>query len=395
MILNPYKISESFVLKKLNSINNGSLTLINHDGKLYNFGDQNSNLKSQIKIHNPRFYFDIMRGGSSALAESYIKNDFETLNLPSLIELTAKNINITHDFSGVLNISSLKNIFRKIFLSNTKRKSQEYISKHYDLGNEFFSIWLDKTLTYSCGIFEKPDQELESAQINKYNKLINLIKPKPGDKILEIGCGWGGFAEHLAKNYDIKLDCITISKKQYDYTKKKMRRIGLNDKVNVKFLDYRDLQDKYDAIASIEMIEAVGEKHLNKYFSIIKKNLKPNGVCAIQAIIIKDELFKRYRKNQDFIQKYIFPGGFLPSLQSIKNYSKKTGLVLKGCNFYGNHYSQTLSKWRKNFINSWSQISEQGFDNSFKKIWDFYFSYCEAGFNSKNIDLIQFSVRNK
>ena len=190
MILNPYKISENFVLKKLRLISNGSLSLNNYDGKLYNFGDQNSNLKSQIKIYDSKFYFNIIKGGSSALAESYIKNDFETSNLPSLIELTAKNINLTNEFAGVLNISSLKNIFRKLFLSNTKKKSEEYISKHYDLGNEFFSTWLDKTLTYSCGIFEKPDQELENAQINKYNKLIKLIKPKSGDKILEIGCGW-------------------------------------------------------------------------------------------------------------------------------------------------------------------------------------------------------------
>ena len=395
MILNLHKISENFVLKKLNSINNGNLILENHDGKLYNFGDENSILKAKIKVHNPKFYLNIIRGGSTALAESYIKNDFETSSLPSLIELTAKNINVTYEFSGILNISRLSNIFRKIFQSNTKRKSVEYISKHYDLGNEFFSTWLDKTLTYSCGIFEKPEQELEKAQINKYNKLINLINPKSGDRILEIGCGWGGFAVHLSKNYDVQLDCITISRKQFEFTKKRINRLGLNNKVNVKFLDYRDLKDKYDAIASIEMIEAVGEKHLNKYFSTIKNNLKPNGVGAIQAIIIKDELFNRYRNNQDFIQKYIFPGGFLPSLQSIKNYSKETGLTLKGYNSYGLHYSYTLSKWRENFINSWNNIAQQGFDTSFKKIWDFYFSYCEAGFRSKNIDLIQFSVRNK
>ena len=395
MILNPYRISENFVLRKLKSISNGSLILNNHDGKFHYFGDKNSNLKSQIKINNPKFYFNIVSGGSSALAESYIKNDFETSNLPSLIELTAKNIEIIHKFSGILNVAILKNIFRKFFLSNTKRKSKEYISKHYDLGNDFFSTWLDKTLTYSCGIFEKPDQELEDAQINKYNKLIKLIEPKPGFKICEIGSGWSGFAEHIAKHYDVQLDCITISRKQYEYSKKRMHRLGLSDKVNIKFLDYRDLKDKYDAIVSIEMIEAVGEQYLNKYFSTIKNNLKPNGVGAIQAIIIKDELFKRYRKNQDFIQKYIFPGGFLPSLESIKNYSKNTGLILKSYHSYGNHYSKTLSIWRKNFINSWEQISKQGFDNSFKKIWDFYFSYCEAGFNSKNIDLIQFSVRNK
>ena len=395
MIFSPYKISENFVITKLKIINSGKLILQNYNGESYIFGNSDDILEVKIKIHNPKFYFNILRGGSNALAESYIKNDFETSNLPSLIELTAKNIDVIHKFSGILNISSLNNIFRNIFLSNTRKKSAQYLSKHYDLGNEFFSTWLDKTLTYSCGIFEKPEQELEKAQINKYNKLIDLIKPKPGDRILEIGCGWGGFAEHLAKNYDVNLDCITISKKQFEFTKNRINRLKLNNKVKVKFLDYRDLKDKYDAIASIEMIEAVGEKHLNKYFSTIKSNLKPNGVGAIQAIIIKDELFNRYRKNQDFIQKYIFPGGFLPSLQSIKDYSKKTGLILKGYNSYGPHYSQTLSKWRQNFIGSWNNISKQGFDSSFKKIWDFYFSYCEAGFRSKNIDLIQFSVRNK
>ena len=395
MNFSPYKISENFVLKKLNYIKNGKLSLENYDGKIHQFGNQESFLSAEIKIHNPKFYFNIIRGGSSALGESYIKNEFETSNLPSLIELTAKNIYITHEFSGILNISGINSIFKKLFVSNTKKKSVEDISKHYDLGNEFFSTWLDKTLTYSCGIFDKPGEELEKAQINKYNKLINLIKPKPGDKILEIGCGWGGFAEHLAKNYDVQLDCITISQKQFEFTKKRINLLGLQNKVKVKFLDYRDLKDKYDAIASIEMIEAVGEKNLNRYFKTIKNNLKPNGVGAIQAIIIKDELFDRYKKNQDFIQKYIFPGGFLPSLQSIKDYTKKTGLTLRGYNSYGIHYSHTLRKWRENFIGSWNNISQQGFDSSFKKIWDFYFSYCEAGFRAKNIDLIQFSFRNE
>ncbi len=395
MNFSPYKISENFVLKKLNYIKDGNLILENYNRKIYQFGNQESTLNAKIKIHNPKFYFNIIRGGSTALAESYIKNEFETSSLPSLIELTAKNINITHKFSGILNISSINSIFKKFFIYNTKKKSVEDISKHYDLGNEFFSTWLDKTLTYSCGIFDKPGQDLEKAQINKYNKLINLIQPKPGDKILEIGCGWGGFAEHLAKNYDVQLDCITISQKQFEFTKKRINILGLQNKVRVKFLDYRDLKDKYDAIASIEMIEAVGEKNLNKYFKTIKNNLKPNGVGAIQAIIIKDELFDRYKKNQDFIQKYIFPGGFLPSLQSIKNYTQKTGLTLRGYNSYGIHYSHTLSKWRENFIGSWNNISKQGFDNSFKKIWDFYFSYCEAGFRAKNIDLIQFSFRNE
>ena len=395
MNFNPYRISENFLLKKLYSINKGNLFLENYDGNSYNFGNKDSDLKANIKIHNPKFYLNIIRGGSNALAESYIRNDFETSNLPSLIELTAKNIKITHEFSGILNISSFNNIFRKIFLSNTREKSAEYISKHYDLGNEFFSTWLDKTLTYSCGIFEKPGQELEKAQINKYNKLINLINPKSGDKILEIGCGWGGFAEHLAKNYDIKLDCITISKNQFLFTKTRINSAKLNHKVNVKMLDYRDVKKKYDSIISIEMIEAVGEKYLKKYFEIIKENLAPGGRAAIQSIVIKDELYDRYRVKEDFIQKYIFPGGFLPSLKSLNKTSDQSGLRINSYQLYGHHYSNTLQKWRESFLESWDIIARQGFDLNFKKTWDFYLSYCEAGFKSKNIDLIQFSLCNK
>ena len=395
MNFNPSKIAENFILNKLKSIKGGSLNLKNYNQEIKFFGEPNGIVKADISVHNPKFYFNILKGGSTGLAECYVRDEFTTSDLTSLIELTARNIDLTHRFSGILRIKFLKNLLKNIFASNTKRKSKEYISRHYDLGNEFFSIWLDKTLTYSSAIYEKPTDNLSNAQINKYNKLIDFIKPKSGDKVLEVGCGWGGFAEHLTKNYDVKLDCITISKKQLEFTKKRIFNAGLNEKVNINFLDYRDVKGQYDSIASIEMIEAVGEKYLNKYFSMIKNNLKPGGIGAIQAIIIKDELFDQYRKSEDFIQRYIFPGGFLPSLQSIKEHTVKSGLQLTAYNSYGIHYSNTLKKWRENFISSWSDISKQGFDQSFKKIWDFYFSYCEAGFKSKNIDLIQFSLCNK
>ena len=395
MNFTPSKISENFILKKLKSIRGGSLNLKNYNNKIEVFGVSNGIVNADIIVNDPNFYFNILKGGSTGLAECYVRNEFTTSDLTSLIELTARNINLTHRFSGVLRIKFLKNLFKNIFASNTKNKSKEYISKHYDLGNEFFSIWLDKTLTYSSAIYNEPTDDLSNAQINKYNKLIEFIKPKSGDKILEVGCGWGGFAEHLAKNHDIKLDCITISQKQLEFAKKRIFNAGLNEKVDIKFLDYRDVKGQYDSITSIEMIEAVGEKYLNKYFSMIKNNLKPGGISAIQAIIIKDELFDQYRKSEDFIQKYIFPGGFLPSLKSIKDHTVKSGLQLTEYNSYGIHYSNTLKKWRENFIDSWSDISKQGFDQSFKKIWNFYFSYCEAGFKSKNIDLIQFSLCNK
>ena len=386
-------ISDLFVFWNLKKISDGYLNLIDSRGKLYSFGNSKSLPNAKIKINDPGFFYKILRKGSSGLAESYIKGEFQTDDLTSLIELSAKNIKMTHKFSGFFEFSSLRKFLEGN--KNTIKKSKENVSLHYDLGNDFFSAWLDKTLTYSCAIFNSSKETLEQAQINKYNKLLNMVQPRKGDRVLEIGCGWGGFAEFIAKNYDIKLDCITISKKQYSFTKERIRKAGLSHKVNVQMMDYRNLENKYDIIVSIEMIEAVGEKYLDKYFNIIKKNLSSAGRAAIQAIIIKDELYNRYRTKEDFIQKYIFPGGFLPSLKSLNKLSDKSGLKIEGYHLYGSHYSNTLQKWRESFLNSWDIISRQGFNQRFKKMWDFYFSYCEAGFKSKNIDLVQFSLCNK
>ena len=389
------KISERFVLNKLKKISQGNLKLINYDGKVFHFGDLESKLSSDIKINNPNFYLNVVMGGSSALGEAHMKKDFYTSNLTNLIELTARNINTIYSFSGSLKLQKIKNFLKKIFASNTKSKSKKYISKHYDLGNEFFSLWLDKSLTYSSAVYKNEKDDLEIAQRNKFQELINLMNIKDGNKVLEIGCGWGGFAEFLAKNYDVSVDCITISKNQYEFTKKKIFNSGLNNKVNVKFLDYRDLKEKYDHVASIEMIEAVGEKYMDQYFGTIKNVLNYGGTAAIQGIVIKDDLFERYRANEDFIQKYIFPGGFLPSIQFMENLIKKNDLKLEKINTYSDDYARTLATWRKNFLSAWEKISPLGFDEYFKRMWEFYLSYCEGGFKSRNINLIQFSMSNR
>ena len=390
-----FKISEKFVLNKLKNITQGNLKLINYDGKVFHFGDLESKLSSDIKVNNPHFYFNVVMGGSSALGEAHMKKDFYSTNLTNLVELTARNIKLVHSFSGSLRIQKIKNFFKNIFASNTKSKSLKYISKHYDLGNSFFSQWLDKSLTYSSAVYQNSNDSLEQAQKNKYQKLIDLLEVKDGDKVLEIGCGWGGFSEYFAKNYNVTIDCITISKKQFEFTKNRINNAGLNNKVNVMFLDYRDLKEKYDRIASIEMIEAVGEKYLNKYFETIKRSLNENGSAAIQGITIRDDLFKRYRSSEDFIQKYIFPGGFLPSLSFMKSLTKKNNLGLLKVNSYSDDYAKTLAIWRENFLKAWNNIAPLGFDETFKRMWEFYLSYCEAGFKSKNIDLIQFSMSNK
>ena len=392
--MNFHNISDKFVFNSLKYISHGHLKIINFDGKKYYFGNSNSKLNVELKIKKPGITYNVIKNGSIGFAEAYMHGYIETNNLSDLIELTAKNINIVYKFSGLLDFSLL-NYIKNFFIKNNIKKRKENISKHYDIGNEFFSLWLDRTLTYSSAIFENNNNNLEEAQINKYKKLAKLIKPKAGDKILEIGCGWGGFAEYLGKNFDVNLDCITISKKQYEFAKERIHKTQLNNKVNIKMMDYRDVKNKYNSIASIEMIEAVGKNYLKSYFQKIKENLDKEGVAAIQAITIDDKLFERYKKREDFIQKYIFPGGFLPSKKSLYKYVKDSGLSMNEYNSYGLHYSNTLNIWRSEFINKWEEISKQGFDLTFKRMWNFYLSYCDAGFKSKNIDLIQFSLQNK
>ena len=387
-------LSDKIVFNSLKLIKHGFLEIQNHDSKIYKFGNESEQLRAKIKINKPGLTLQIIKSGSVGLAEAYMRNEFETDNLTNLIEITAKNIKLVYKFSGIFDISMI-NKLKSIFIKNNKSRSKKNISKHYDLGNDFFSLWLDPSLTYSSAIFEKQKDDLFSAQLNKYKKLTELIKPNVGNKILEIGCGWGGFAEYVGKNYDVKLDCITISKEQFEFSKKRIFENGLNEKVNIFLKDYRDVKDKYDSIASIEMIEAVGQNYLVNYFKSIKKNLTENGKAAIQAITIDDSLFDRYKTKEDFIQKYIFPGGFLPSKKKLYDLSSSNGLEIKKYESYGSHYSNTLKIWRDEFLKKWEEISKHGFDNKFKRMWHFYLSYCEAGFKSKNIDLIQFSMQNK
>ena len=389
-----HRIADKIIFNILKRISVGYLEITSISGELLKFGNYEDKLKADLKIKSSALSYNLIKGGSVGLAESYMKNEFETSNLSNLIELAARNINIVHKFAGILDLKFLNYIKNK-FIKNTKSRSKENIAKHYDLGNDFFSLWLDKTLTYSSAIFDEQNKDLAEAQNNKYQKLINLIQPNNGDKILEIGCGWGGFAEYLGKNYDVKLDCITISKKQFEYAKERIHNCGLNEKVNIEIKDYRDLNSKYNSIASIEMIEAVGQNYLESYFKTIKDNLTDSGKAAIQAITIDDSLYDRYKNKQDFIQKYIFPGGFLPNKNTINKLVSKNGLSVNSYISYADHYANTLAIWRDEFNKKWSLIKNQGFDLTFKRMWEFYLSYCEAGFKSKNIDLIQFSLQNK
>ena len=389
-----YNFADKIVFSILKKINYGFLEISTLSGEVLQFGNPNDKLKANLVIKSPALNYNLIKGGSIGFAECFMRNELDTNNLSNLIELTARNISIVHKFAGVLDLKFL-NFIKNKFIKNTKSRSKENIAKHYDLGNDFFSLWLDETLTYSSAIFDDQNKDLSDAQNNKYQKLINLIQPNNGDKVLEIGCGWGGFAEYLGKNYQVKLDCITISKKQFEFAKERIHNCGLNEKVNIEIKDYRDLKGKYNSIASIEMIEAVGQNYLESYFKTIKNNLSDGGKAAIQAITIDDSLFDRYKNKQDFIQKYIFPGGFLPNKNTINKLVSNHGLTVNSYISYADHYADTLALWRNEFNKKWDLIKKQGFDLTFKRMWEFYLSYCEAGFKSKNIDLIQFSLQNK
>ena len=389
------KISERFVLNKLKKISQGNLKLINYDGKVFHFGDLESKLSSDIKINKPNFYLNVIMGGSSALGEAHMKKDFYSSNLTNLIELTARNINTIYSFSGSLKLQKIKNFLKKIFASNTKSKSKKYISKHYDLGNEFFSLWLDKSLTYSSAVYKNEKDDLEIAQRNKFQELINLMNIKDGNKVLEIGCGWGGFAEIAAKEYKCNVVGITLSNEQAKFAQRRMQENQLSNLVDIRIEDYRDVQGSFDKIVSIEMFEAVGEEHWRNYFETIKTRLKPGGLAGIQSITIANEFFETYKRRPDFIQKYIFPGGILPSEDKLNNAVSSAGLKILDDYYFGKSYAETLRRWQSTFEQKWDDIKNLGFDEKFQKMWRYYLSYCEAGFESGHINVGQFLIGSK
>jgi cyclopropane-fatty-acyl-phospholipid synthase len=281
---------------------------------------------------------------------------------------------------------------RHLSNANTKRGSRRNILAHYDLGNEFYAAWLDASMTYSSARFDAKVRDLETAQRAKYAALAEHLELKPGDHVLEIGCGWGGFAEFAAREYGVRVTGITISDEQLAYSCARMERAGLSDLVEIRRQDYRDVEGQFDKVASIEMFEAVGEKYWPAYFTKIADVLKPGGRAGLQIITIKDELFDAYRKRADFIQRYVFPGGMLVSLDRLKEETAKVGLVWRQAEAFGQSYADTLAEWTRRFTAKWGDIRAMGFDERFKQLWLFYLSYCEAGFRTGRTNVVQLEL---
>jgi cyclopropane-fatty-acyl-phospholipid synthase len=377
--------AKSQVLKKLGNLAHGQLTLIDADER-YQFGSQvNSNpndLSATIVVNDAHFYGDVSFGGSIGAGEAYMLGYWQADNLTNVIRLFAANQSIMDTLEGGFEWLSKPILKALHYLNrNTQDGSRKNIAAHYDLGNDFFKLWLDPTMMYSAAIFEPAECSLEAASLKKLKVICDKLDLKPTDHVIEIGTGWGGFAIYAAKNYGCHVTTTTISKQQYEEACARVKAENLEDKITLLLNDYRDLQGQFDKLVSIEMIEAVGHHFYDVYFAKVSSLLKPDGLALIQAITIADQRFEAAKNSVDFIQRYIFPGSNIPSNTAILNsITKTTDMRLFDCEDIGPHYATTLRKWRENLFANIAQVRQLGYSEEFIRMWEFYLCYCEGGF---------------
>ena len=382
--------------RKLDYIKNGYIEIDVND-KIQSFGDKKSNEKAYIKISSDDFFTLIGSGGLNGAAEAYSLGLWECDEIVILIRILTKNKKLMTSFeSGFAKLLNPVNKFIHFTRRNSVMGSKRNISAHYDLSNDFYKLWLDSTMTYSCAIFNNKNTSLEDASLEKLDRICRKINLNKNDHLLEIGTGWGSFSLHAAKKYGCSITTTTISDSQYDYALSKIREHNLSNKINLIKKDYRHLEGSYDKIVSIEMIEAVGHDNISTYMSKVSSLLKDNGIFALQGITYNDQNFDIYKNSVDFINKYIFPGACLISISQIMNSLKNhTDLILQDLEDITLHYAKTLNLWRENFHSSKEEIKELGFSENFIRLWDFYLVYCEAGFLEKNIGDYQFIFNKK
>nr|WP_316653893.1 cyclopropane-fatty-acyl-phospholipid synthase family protein [uncultured Gellertiella sp.] len=378
------------VLRGLAQMDRGVLELTIPDGRRLAIRGRHPGPSASIVLHNWNLPQRAIAGGTIAVAETYMDGDWDSPDVGAFLELFLANKHVGDRFSnGARGLFRIVERLRHWLNSNTKEGSKRNISAHYDLGNDFYREWLDPTMTYSAALYADADTDLVSAQTAKYRALAQAAGIRQGDHVLEIGCGWGGFAEFAAREIGCHVTGLTISREQLAFAQERIAKAGLSDRVTLKFQDYRDEQGQYDHVISIEMFEAVGEKYWPTYFGKLRDCLKPGGSAGLQIITIKPEAYREYRANPDFIQKYVFPGGMLPTLQHLGDLSRSVGLTETGNFGFGKDYARTLAEWRVRFWAVWERVKPLGFDERFKRLWEFYFFYCEAGFRDGNIDVRQ------
>ncbi|MCX7364411.1 MAG: cyclopropane-fatty-acyl-phospholipid synthase [Alphaproteobacteria bacterium] len=383
-----------FVLKALDRIHIGRLTVQLPDGSTRTFGTAGAEPHAAIEVRHWRFFRRVLLDGDMGFAEAYMDGDCDSPDLPRLIGLLADN---DQALAGMTRSNPFHNLILKLLhrrRDNSREGARKNIHAHYDLGNNFYRLWLDPTMTYSSALFEgQPGKPLEAAQADKYDRILTQIGAKQGDSILEIGCGWGGFAEAAARR-GMRVTGITISREQLEYARARLERAGLADRVDLQLRDYRDLEGRYDHIVSIEMVEAVGERYWPDYFATLKRHVAPGGSALVQAIVIADDFFETYRRRPDFIQTYIFPGGMLLSRQNLAENCRKAGLKIAELYSFGMDYAHTLETWLRRFDGVSDQVAGLGFDERFRRMWRYYLAYCAAGFSTRRTDVLQAHFRH-
>ena len=388
------KLTAHFVLKALERLVIGRLVMTLPDGTSRTFGPANATPSALLEVKDWRFFRHVLLDGDIGFAEAYMDGYCDSPDLPGLIRLLADNDKALGKMvrTNVLHNLVLKFLHRRH--DNTREGSRKNIHAHYDLGNEFYGLWLDPSMTYSSALYDgEAAKPLEAAQIAKYERILDRLGARQGDSILEIGCGWGGFAE-VAAQRGMRITGVTISKEQLDYARARLARAGLSDRVDLQFRDYRDIQGHYDHIVSIEMIEAVGERYWPDYFATLKRHVAPGGSAIVQAIVIADDFFERYRRNPDFIQTYVFPGGMLLSPTSLREQCRQAGLKVAELYSFGLDYARTLETWLGRFDRVADQVGRMGFDRRFQRMWRYYLAYCAAGFSTKRTDVLQAHFRH-
>lgn len=366
---------------------NGSLTVIFPNGRTRTVGQANSGNHATLKLNNFRVITEGMRRGTVGFAAAYMNGDIDSDDLTAVFRFFLQNHAMFDDANKGFFKKAAGDLHYHLSRGNTLEGSKKNIAEHYDLGNDFYGQWLDPSMTYSSAIFTSGDQTLEEAQRAKYRRVADMANITEGASVLEIGCGWGGFAETVARDYRANLRGITLSAEQLKYAQDRIARQGLDSHATLVFEDYRHTTGEFDHIGSIEMIEAVGEDNWPSYFQTLHDRLKPGGTAAIQAITIREEHFEGYRSGPDFIQRYIFPGGMLLTKQVMQQFGERYGLVLEQVENFGLSYAKTLRLWRERFLERWPMIAPLGYDERFKRKWVYYLSYCEAGFAEGTIDV--------
>lgn len=384
----------SRVFDMAQDMQHGRVDFVLPDGRTFRAEGKKPGPVAELRIHNNDLFARLIREGDLGFCDAYLDDWWSTPDLQAFMDLVhADNEDVYDGFPGM----SLVRGFEKMrfwLQRNSKAQARKNISYHYDLGNDFYGLWLDDTMTYSSALFEEgAQQSMEAAQTAKYKSMVDQMGVQPGDHVLEIGCGWGGFAEYAAKERGLKVTGLTISEEQFKFARERIEKAGLSDQVNFKLQDYRDEQGEYDGIASIEMFEAVGEKYWPIYFQTVRDRLKPGRSATLQIITVADRRWDVYKRGVDFIQKYIFPGGMLPSPKALRDQVYSAGLEVERSIEFGKSYDITLRRWHETFNERWDQVRAMGFDERFRRMWNFYLTSCAATFDSGNCDVTQITIR--